>query len=500
MSIMPVSSRLGAAGNNLVYEAPPTIANFMLDPRFIRFLLGPVGSGKTTGVMFEVFRRCCEQAPGPDGLRRTRWAIVRNTLSQMRQTVLQDVVNWLGPVANYKVSDNVIQIRVRDIYSDWYLIPLDDPENQNRLLSLQLTGAWLNEFIELDPDLVPPIAGRLNRYPSAAQGGATWAGMVGDSNMPNAGSRWHEHLDLKVPEDWGVHFQPGGLSPGAENLNYLAQSSRTLALPMNHPERIEAGLEYYRRLQRQHAGNWVKRYVHAQFGDDPDGTAVFRESFNRDFHVAKEALIPSTGLPLTIGQDFGRNPCALICQMNHRGQLMVLQEVVSENMGLELHIASRLRPYLVNDERFMNKRTIVVGDPAGMAGNELTEANCFTTLEREGFHAFPAPTNLVEPRLAAVEAMLSTATGGRPGLIICPKGCPQLVQALHSKYLFARRKDGEARPKPDKKHPWSDLADALQYVCLAMTGEMKIAIRDEMTRRSSVNMAPRRRVNHAAWT
>lgn len=498
-------SGASAVGNDIEYTAPLTVREFMLSTCFIRFILGPVGSGKTTGVMFEVFRRACEQEPGPDGIRRTRFVIVRNTLAQMKQTVLKDVETWFGAFAYFKSSENVIQIRAGSVWSDWYLIPLDDPTNQQRLLSLQLTGAWINEFIEIDPDLIPAIAGRCGRYPSAAQGGPTWFGIVGDSNMPNAGSRWHENLDIDVPEDWSVHFQPGGLEEAAENLNYLTQSAATLKLPLNDPRRLDQGREYYRRLARSNAQapNWVKRYVHAKFGDDPDGTAVFRESFNRDFHVSKEPLIPSVGLPLMIGQDFGRNPCSLICQENHRGQILVLEEVVAENIGLELHIDTGLRPRLNQNENYVGKRVVFVGDPSGVSRNSITEVNCFDHLQMQGFDAYPAPTNDVDPRLRAVETLLSQNIGGRPRLLIDGTRCPRLVQALHSKYLFATRKDGEMRALPEKKHPWSDLADALQYVALCVDGGYQQVIKRDMARRHLARSTPTgqgRRFTSRAWT
>lgn len=475
---------MSAVGNSIEYVAPPTIAKFMTSDKFVRFLLGPVGSGKTTGVMFEVFRRSCEQAPGPDGIRRTRWVIVRNTLSQMKQTVLKDVETWFGRFAYFKSSENVIQIRFDDVWSDWYLIPLDDPANQQRLLSLQLTGAWINEFIEVDPDLIAAICGRLGRYPSAAQGGPSWYGLVGDSNMPNAGSRWHQQLDIETPEEWGVFIQPGGLSEGAENLAYLTQTSATLRLPLDHPDRLEAGRSYYRRLVGgRESSNWVKRYVHAQYGDDPDGTAVFRESFNREFHVSKSPLVPSTGLPLIVGQDFGRNPCALICQENHFGQLLVLEELVVQNKGLELHINTELRPALNRREDYIGKRVVVVGDPSGTSRSALSELNCFDMLEQNGFTAYPAPTNDVDPRIEAVERLMNTNIGGKPRLLIDGTRCPNLVAALESKYLFAKRKDGETRSFPEKRHPWSDLCDALQYVALCVDGSYSETIRRDMQRR-----------------
>src|SRR4051812_20296977 len=108
------------------YTAPPTCAEFMRSTSFGRLIAGPVGSGKTTACIFELFRRACEQAKAPDGIRYTRFAIVRQTLSQLKQTVLKDITTWLNPVCSYKVSDSTITIEFGDVRSEWILIPLED--------------------------------------------------------------------------------------------------------------------------------------------------------------------------------------------------------------------------------------------------------------------------------------------------------------------------------------------------------------------------------------
>src|SRR3982751_1537139 len=117
---------------NVGYTAPPTVAAFMKDEHFGRIIAGPVGSGKTTGCIFELLRRAAEQTPSTDGLRYTRFAIVRQTLKQLKDTVLKDIVSWLKGIANYKVSDNTVYISVGSIRSEWLLIPLNNPEYQRR--------------------------------------------------------------------------------------------------------------------------------------------------------------------------------------------------------------------------------------------------------------------------------------------------------------------------------------------------------------------------------
>src|SRR6478752_8480830 len=110
----------------MVFDAPPTISQFMCSSAFVRIILGPVGSGKSTGCLMEIMRRSAEQAKGPDGYRHTRWAIVRQTLQQIKQTVLKEFYTWVEPITRFKVSENTIYIEHEDVKAEIHLIPLDD--------------------------------------------------------------------------------------------------------------------------------------------------------------------------------------------------------------------------------------------------------------------------------------------------------------------------------------------------------------------------------------
>jgi hypothetical protein len=478
----------------VTFDAPPTVARFMKSESFGRLIAGPVGSGKTTGCIFELLRRSCEQAPAPDGFRYTRWAIVRQTLKQLKDTVLKDIVSWLEGIAHYKVSDQTIYIQIGDVRSEWILIPLENPEDQRRLLSMQLTGAWMSEAIEMNSDLVAALAGRCGRYPSANMGGATWMGLIADTNMPSEGSEWHKFMATDTPPDWQIFIQPGGLTVAAENLEWLVQTTETLKLPVNDPLRIAQGRTYYERLARSYGDDWVNRYVHAQFGDDPSGSAVFRDSFKSAFHV-QDAIDPVYSKPLIIGQDFGRDPCSVITQLDHKGRLLVLGEVTAQDTGLEQHIQAALRPTLAL-ERYMSKPVALIGDPSGVAKSSIYEETTFDVLKRLGFSAFPAPTNDIDPRLRAVEAFLLAQRDGGPAIIFDRRYCPELIRALSGGYRYANTRDGKRKPKPDKNE-YSHIADALQYACLAAHGGMGEMVGRHLMRR------PKRekiKISSAAWT
>jgi hypothetical protein len=410
--------------------------------------------------------------------------------------VLLDILNWLRPIATYRVSDKLIIIRFADIYSEWFMVPLEDPEDQRRLLSMQLTGAFLSEAIEMSPDLVPAISGRCGRFPSAADGGCTWFGLIGDTNAPTEGGDWHRLFEDDKPPDWEVFRQPSGLSPEAENLEYLLQTPETLKLDIGDPARKAQGRTYYERLARGHNADWVKRYVHAEYGDDPSGAAVWRGSFKRSFHV-KQGLQPVMGQPLLIAQDFGRSPCSLICQPDFSGRLAVLEEVIAEDIGLELHVTKYLKPKLFS-ERYAGLRYAAVGDPSGKAKGNFLEENSFDVLRRLGIPAFPAPTNNIDPRILAVETLLLQQRDGGPALVVDEDRCPTLVKALGGMYRYSRTQAGLTKPLPDKTHPWSDVADDLQYACLALNSGLTNIISKRIKPRAEKRSAPR--VTALGWT
>jgi hypothetical protein len=198
---------------------------------------------------------------------------------------------------------------------------------------------------------------------------------------------------------------------------------------------------------------------------------VFRESFRSHFHVVEHTdLIP--GFPLIIGQDFGRDPWSLICQCDHMGRLVVHQEVPAPlgGGGLEKHVQQNLRPALMQD-RYTGMRVAVVGDPSGIAKNNLSEESNFDALKRMGFSAFPAVTNDIDPRLRAVESYLGRQVNGGPAILFNRDGCPKLIRGLAGGYRFTKMHTGERRAKPDKDQ-YSHINDALQYVCLVCHGGM----------------------------
>jgi hypothetical protein len=156
--------------------------------------------------------------------------------------------------------------------------------------------------------------------------------------------------------------------------------------------------------------------------------------------------------------------------MDHMGRLLVHREVAATNIGLEKHVKEKLIPALVNG--FTGYRVVLIGDPSGVAKGTIAEESCFDALKRLGLSAFPAPTNDIEKRIMAVEALLAGQVNGGPRLLISRAGCPLLCRAMAGGYRFKSTKEGALKAKPDKddKEGFSHVVDDLQYVAEIVHG------------------------------
>jgi hypothetical protein len=434
---------------NFEYTPPKTLREFMLSEARVRAIRGPVGSGKTTACIMEMLRRATEQEPGYDGMRRTRFAIIRNTLPQIKTTCLVSIEQLLRPIMNLRVADNTVQIRFNDVISDWLMLPLDTEENVRRLLSLELTGAWVSEFREVEPTIVKSALSRVNRFPSRIMGGATWAGLVMETNSFSEDSPWYEELEMKLPSNWSYHVQPGARDPDAENLENLP--------PSYYQDQIEANAN---------SPDWIDQYIDNKIGPSLSGQAVFAKVFKHGFHTAEQLNTDFTR-PLVIGMDTGRNPAAAVLQLDARGRALCLGSCHGENMGIETFIAQELKPKLFEWFGALGKMFVSV-DPAARQRSQIGEESVMEAIKRLGFHVVLAPTNQIAPRLRVVEKYMQLALDGKAGFLIDKRRNETLLRALMHSYRYTRNKEGELQEIPEKSHPWSDVADALQYALLAL--------------------------------
>ena len=449
--------------------AGPVTASFHNSDAFIRGLMGPIGSGKSVACCMEIVRRAFEQQPGPDGIRRTRWAIVRNSYPELKSTTIRTWLDWFKEDLFGKVRWDPPITQVLKLAKDCELevnfLALDRPEDVKKLLSLEVTGVWMNEARELPKPVLDGATGRVGRFPKRADGGATWAGVIMDTNPPDEDHWWYkmaetpdmealaklqrELVELKALNDGQalVKFfrQPGGTSPQAENL-----------------DNIRVG--YYQFASAGKSADWVNVYVDGNYGTIADGRPVFPE-FCEETHVSRTPLEVDRSRPLVLGWDFGLTPACIITQITTQGQFRVLQEIVGDNIALSQFATNVVKPTL--NGRYNGMKIISLIDPAGNERSQADANTCRAVLRAMGFNPSAAYSNAFTARKEAVVQYLTHLVMGKPAFLIDPS-CRTLIRGLGGQYKFKRvQVPGEDRFKdvPDK-NKYSHPADALQYACM----------------------------------
>jgi hypothetical protein len=436
---------------DISYTPTPTVTRFMQSDRKMRVIMGPVGSGKSVACCFEIIRRASQQKPNANGIRKTRCAVVRETVRQLSDTTIKTFLDWFPPgvCGHFMRTTKTYFFKVGDVECEIMFRALDDADDVANLNSLELTFAWFNECRDIHPDIVDAMSKRVGRFPSAKDGGATWHGMWADTNPPTMDTWWFYQMEKIDPKDgvspnnngWDVFKQPSGRSPYAENIENLPEG-------------------YYDTQGRSE--EYVRVFIDGEYGLSLAGTPVFKY-FRPDYHMAKMPLkaITNGTRPIIVGMDLGLTPAAVIGQQDPRGRALVLAEAVSYDMGIQRFMRTVLKPLLY--EKFAGAPIIIVVDPAGTQRAQTDERSAVDIIKAEGFRVMPARTNNITPRIAAVDDYLMRQVDGDPGFLMDPS-CIRLKAALMGGYRFKKNGDGLEKSGDAGKH--SHIGDAISYLMM----------------------------------
>ena len=436
------------------YNDVPTIRRFALSDARFRNIMGPFGSGKSSGCVQEIIRRAHMQAPGPDGIRRSRWAVVRNSYGQLKDTTIKTFHDWYPPkiFGEWRVTDHTYIItEFPGVHCEVLFRALDRPDQVSNLLSLEVTGAWFNEVREIPRTIIEAMDSRIGRYPSKRDGGATWHGIIMDTNPPDEDSYLYKMFEKVRPAGWEIFKQPSGLSVLAENIRNL---------PKN----------YYINLKLGKDEMYIRIYIHGQYGYLVEGKPVF-PFFKDNIHVAPRVLEPLKGIDVLIGLDFGLQPACTIGQLTPLGQLRITDELVSDGMGIKQFCINQLIPLL--RRRYFGHNVMGFGDPSGISRMPTDEDTCFNILHSAEIglsNIMEAPTNAIVPRVGAVENFINKMVNGEPGLLISPN-CHFIRKAMNGAYHYGKDPKGrgdETKESPVKNFA-SHIADSFEYLCLYTT-------------------------------
>jgi hypothetical protein len=451
-----------------------TIKLFMKDDSFLRGLRGPVGSGKSVACCIEVLRRALLQKPNEDGIKKSRWAVIRNTNPQLKTTTIKTWLDWFpeDEWGNFHWSVPFTHhIQKGDLDCEVIFLALDRPEDVKKLLSLELTGVWINEAREIPKSIVDACSMRVGRYPSMREGGPSWYGVICDTNSPDTEHWWSimsgdtvlpDHISkqeakmLVKPDNWSFYSQPPAMLELKDKNNEIEDYEKNPI--MENGKNLTA--DYYRNIIRGKTKSWIDVYVLNKLGQISDGKPVY-ESFVHKTHVAKGDLAIADGVPVFVGLDFGLTPACVFAQ-RLRGRWIVFDELVAEDMGI-VRFSELMKQHMA---QYLPREFIIFGDPAGDQRVQTDESTPFQILRGRGLNARPAPSNDVLLRLESVSTVLNRMTDGESGMIIDPK-CINLIKGFDGGYHYKRMQvSGERYDDRPNKNRFSHIHDAFQYLLL----------------------------------
>jgi len=452
-----------------------TLKEFMKDETFFRGIRGPVGSGKSVGCCIEVFRRALMQEKNKEGVRRSRWAIIRNTNPQLRTTTIKTWLDWFPEDQWGKFHWSVPfthHIKQADLDLEVLFLALDRPEDVKKLLSLELTGIWINEAREVPKSIIDACTMRVGRFPSMREGGPSWSGVIADTNAPEEDHWWPimsgevpipDHIPreqakmLVKPDNWSFYTQPPAMIEQTDKegsvLDYKDNKDAE-----NQKHMLKS---YYSNLIRGKTKSWIDVYVMNRLGSIQDGKPVY-PSFVPEMHVAKEEIPIAEGVPVYIGIDFGLTPAAVFGQ-KVRGRWLIQSEIVAIDMGI-VRFSELLRQEIAT--RFPHVDVHIFGDPAGDFRAQTDETTPFQIMRGAGLRALPAPSNSVDLRLESVSQALNKMADGKSAFLV-DRRCPSLIKGFEGGYQYKRMEvSGERYADKPEKNMYSHIHDALQYLML----------------------------------
>jgi hypothetical protein len=233
------------------YRMSPTAERFHNSTRFVRGLMGPFGSGKSTMCCWEIMLKACAQDADQNGIRRTKWAIVRNSYPDLKSTTIQTWKDWFGDLGEIVYGSPIEFRAVFDIGDGTkvdmlvYFLALNIEKDMRKLLSLEVTGAWINEAREVSQTALINLRGRVGRYPATGQDqpGATWHGIIMDTNPPDDDHWWYSLAEKERPLSHEFFKQPGGYREAGTDGRKPAKPERRVSVLLQPDGRGLEGLD-----------------------------------------------------------------------------------------------------------------------------------------------------------------------------------------------------------------------------------------------------------------
>ena len=483
---------------------------------FVIGVRGPVGSGKSTGGVSFIMTRAYLQESDETGWRRSRMGVIRNTTPELKSTTINTFLDWVPESKWGNVTySSPIRYHIKDhrnkVDCEILFVALDRPKDVRKLLSLELTCAWVNEGREVPLPIIEALTGRVGRFPKG--GTATYAQVYIDTNAPDDDHWWYETFETGDPiqtvevqmpdgsyEEITIEYrqyvqppsvlevEPEGLEgarvsePGYQHLGEVpiqrcveaAGKLWTINPAAENLPNLRPG--YYQNQLINKKLDYIQSYLQNKYTYVQEGRPAvpgyIPEKMGGNWPLLE-------GVPIHIGIDAGGGtlqPAAAIIQRHPRGPYIVQGEICATSMGME-RFSDELVAFLRRD---YPKHGISAGwmDPAAERKDEIYETRVRDYFVAKGLPMRSAPTQDVATRLDAIQAPTERFIDGKHGLLVNKHRAPKIHKGLSGAWYFrqimvANETRYEQKPiKNEYSHP----CEALGYALCGM-GEAQAAKR-----------------------
>lgn len=467
-----------------------TLEQFLLNDDEVGIIQGPIGSGKTRAAIMRMVRHASQQPKQRDGMRRSRWLVVRQTYPELKSTTIKAFTETFPEGAERDGGYGLLTMsppftyhfKYGDIEAEFIFLALEKEDDVKKLRSAEVTGVYFNELQYSELSMFAEADSRTGRYPSVKDGGCTWAGTIADMNAPEA-LHWvpimfgkapmpdyftpDEVRSHERPQGWKLFLQPPAMleetdeegnvtgyyvNPQAENLRWLRPG-------------------YYEKKLNGATKAWIDANLRNKAAAIMRGRAV-HPLFDADRHVARAPLKFNPELDLYVGFDFGLTPAAIFGQ-TVRGRIFVLHEMYAEDIGA-ITFAPMVKAALATKFPGIDPtRVKFFGDPGGDIRGQAEEITAFQIFRRHQMNMQRAPgANRFmgkEGRKETVDTILNRQVDGYQALLVDPS-CRMLATGLQGGYQFKDVQSSTGVYKSDQivKNQYSHPCEAFQYLCLGM--------------------------------
>lgn len=458
-AVIQVNAKLGP------HESYRVLRGYFDARNQVDVIRGPLGSGKTNTSLQRDLCHAVEQAPGRDGVRRTRVMALRCTYPELETTTIRDAEKFWKPFGGVVRRGSPPSLSARFKLPDGttvdhevlFLAGLNDPDAEAQFRGIQATYLWGNELREIPRGPLLMAMGRCGRYPSRELDGAwpTYSGTFADTNSYDVEHWLYKVLEEERPPGWVLHSQPGGVvrvdgrwvaNPAAENVGHLPPG-------------------YYEKQLAGRPDDWIAVNLANEYAFTVDGKPVHPQYVDA-VHCARDPVPYNPRFPLVLGVDFGRTPAATAWQRDPQwGRWLGVGELVTQDMSASL-FAPELKRWL--DREFPGARVDAYGDPAGDRAGQTVEITPISVLRAAGVPCRPAPSNSPLLRRAALaRPMTRLCMDGRPAFLISPT-MKVTRRGLQGGYCFRRMRIANSERYTDEpdKNAYSHPVESAEYALL----------------------------------